>query len=171
MKATGWICVLVLLIVCVHRATAQQALMNFAMGMLQNYFSSQLSMAGLLLQLLTAGASTAFGMIGKRDLTSPSGTPASRHTEDVYFNAIHALDDRDCIASLLCNVARVPNRFKSFGSDVYAYFKKHGFDGSSASATHYKKAFERGLSGHNCSVPQCEVNTVLLGVLLGGLKS
>ncbi|CAN8023142.1 unnamed protein product [Ixodes persulcatus] len=159
----------VLLALCVQQYTAQQALMNLAMGMLQNYFSSQLSIAGLLLQFLTAGASSAFGALGKRDLSS-TASGEEYHSEDVYLNVIRTLDEKDCIASLLCNVAKVPRRYKSFGADVYAYFKKHAFDDSS-SAMHYKKAFEKGLRGGDCTVSACGADIVLLGDLLGRLRS
>ncbi|CAN8003949.1 unnamed protein product [Ixodes hexagonus] len=159
----------VVLVLCVQQHRAQQALMSLAMGMLQNYFSSQLSIAGLLLQFLTAGASSAFGALGKRDLSSAMSAE-EYHAEDVYLNAIRTLDEKDCIASLLCNVAKVPRRFKSFGADVYAYFKKHAFDDSSA-AMHYKKAFEKGLRGGDCAVSACGADIVLLGDLLGRVRS
>lgn len=160
------VAVLVVLLALTERSAAQNGIGTVAMGLIQSLFSGQLGIAGMLLRLLTSGASSAFGWIGRREAVDPSSP--EQHPEDAYFNAIRALDDKDCISALLCHVAKSPTKFKSFGRDVAAYFKRHEFDGS-PSVTHYRKAFERGLTGEECLVPTCKADVVLLGSLLAGM--
>ncbi|KAH9380699.1 hypothetical protein HPB48_001527 [Haemaphysalis longicornis] len=159
---------LLILALLTERSSAQNSIGTVAMGFIQSLFTGQLGIAGLLLRLLTSGASTAFGWIGRREAVDP--TSPERHPEDAYFNAIRALDDKDCISALLCQIARAPSKFKSFGQDVAAYFKRHEFDGS-PSVAHYRKAFERGLAGGDCTVPTCKADVLLLGSLLAGMAA
>lgn len=147
------------------RTAGQQALVNFAMGMLQSYFSQQLSIAGLLLQLVTRGATAAFGLVGKRDVSGIAHRPVEEELS--YFNAIRTLDNDDCIAELLCVIAKAPRRFGRFSKDVYTFFRRHQVP-HSASPDHYRHAFESGLSGRDCkaSFPNCKVDVTLLGRML-----
>ncbi|KAK8773306.1 hypothetical protein V5799_012167 [Amblyomma americanum] len=159
---------LLVILALTQPSTAQNGIGTVAMGLIQSLFSGQLGIAGMLLRLLTSGASTAFGWIGRREAVNPASP--EQHPEDAYFNAIRALDDKDCISSLLCHTAKAPTKFKNFGRDVAAYFKRHEFDGS-PNVVHYRKAFERGLNGDDCTVPTCKADVLLLGSLLAGMVS